>query len=96
MKLNNEIVVLDLEATAGTDEDGYQTNNDIIDIGAVLLDTKLVIVDRFEALVRPQEPISAFITELTGISNEMVLEAPDFGAVGPAFEAWIRAHAPNI
>ncbi|TFV00908.1 3'-5' exonuclease, partial [Bacillus stratosphericus] len=34
--------------------------------------------ERYERLVNPQRSVSAFITRLTGISNEMVTAAPAF------------------
>jgi inhibitor of KinA sporulation pathway (predicted exonuclease) len=53
MKLNNDLLVIDLETTSGRDEDGNQTNNDIIQIGAVLLDRELKFVGCFDSLVKP-------------------------------------------
>jgi len=89
-KLTNPLLILDLEATAGTDEKGFQTNNFIIDIGAVLLDTQLQELGQFSRLVKPGEEISEFITQLTGISNEMVREEPEFSQVGRDFHNWIK------
>lgn len=78
MKLNNDLIVLDLETTAGQDEHGNQTNNDIIQIGAVLLDRNLNFVQSFGSLVKPREPVSQFITELTGITDEAAQAARPF------------------
>ena len=74
-KLNEYVpdyVVFDLETT-GTSP----TTEEIIEISAVKVkDNK--IVDEFTTLVKPGKIISPFITELTGISNEMVENAPVF------------------
>ncbi|MEX2596458.1 MAG: exonuclease domain-containing protein [Salibacteraceae bacterium] len=48
------------------------------------------ITDRFETLINPNVLIPGKITELTGISNEMVQEAPLFHEV--AKEIWERTH----
>jgi DNA polymerase III epsilon subunit-like protein len=100
MKLHNELVVFDLEATSTQEESGdrppVQTNNFIIEIGAVFLNRELQLVDTFEHLVRPEEPISPFITELTGIAPAMCDSQPLWKDVAPRFEEWVRRHADNI
>jgi DNA polymerase-3 subunit epsilon len=66
----NDYVSFDLETT------GFSPCHDeIIDIGAVRVHNGK-IVDEFQSLVKPKNPINNFITELTGISNEMVSNAP--------------------
>lgn len=47
------------------------------------------VVDEFQTLVNPQMPIPSFITQLTGISNEMVSEAPVFADVAHMFLEFI-------
>src|SRR6185369_16257655 len=95
-KLHNPIVVIDLEATAGQDESGRQTNNCIIDLGAVYLDETLEEKGTFEALVKPTEPVTPFITELTGISPEMVENQPGFAEVGERFSSWVKSLSGNL
>ena len=64
--------VLDVETT------GLSANsNHIIEIGIVKV-KNLKIVDRFETLINPGTTIPSFITQLTGISNEDVFDAPYF------------------
>jgi DNA polymerase III subunit epsilon len=69
-----EIVVFDLETTGF-----YPTNGDeIISFGAVLLKGEELVVERsFYSLVNPKRKVPKHISELTGISNEMVQDAPD-------------------
>lgn len=100
MKLNNDLVVFDLEATSNreTADDcpEEQTNDFIIDIGAVLLSRELEIIDRFESLVCPEEPLTPFITGLTGITQAMVGQAPKWDVVAGRFEEWLKQRVRNI
>lgn len=95
-KLQNPLVVLDLEATAGQDAQGFQTNDYIIDLGAVYLDEELVSKGSFSHLVRPEQPINEFIQKLTGITPAMVSDEPLFSQVGGDFTAWVASLAGNV
>lgn len=78
-----EFVVFDIEST------GLNPHQcELIEIGAVRL-RNLEVVDTFQELIKPKEPISAFITELTGISNEMVAGARSAEQVLPEFYQFI-------
>ena len=68
-------VVVDVETTGGK-----QPQHRITEIGAV----KIIngeIIDKWSSLINPQRHISSFITKLTGISNDMVKDAPLFSEV---------------
>jgi DNA polymerase-3 subunit epsilon len=69
-----EVVVFDLETTGF-----YPTNGDeIISFGAVMFrGGELVESESFYSLVNPKRKIPKAIIELTGITNEMVEDAPD-------------------
>ncbi|MEY4766026.1 MAG: hypothetical protein RI907_2699 [Pseudomonadota bacterium] len=54
----------------------------ITEVGIVLWEEGRV-VERWSALVNPETPIPAFIQKLTGISDEMVAEAPLFETLAP-------------
>ncbi len=64
------IVAVDIETT-GLDA----VRNEIIEIGAVRFNGRRVS-DEWSALIKPRRPIPQQITQLTGISNEMVAYAP--------------------
>lgn len=49
----------------------------ITEIAVYVFDGKKVI-DEFVSLVNPERPVPYFITRLTGISNEMLVDAPKF------------------
>lgn len=52
----------------------------IIDIGIIRVEQG-VVVKRYETLVNPGEPIPRIITRLTGITDEIVKDAPSFSDV---------------
>ncbi len=68
--LPEDYVVIDLETTGLNPE-----KDEIIEIGAVRV-RQLMITDTFSTLVYPQKGIDPFITRLTGITPEMVSDAP--------------------
>jgi DNA polymerase-3 subunit alpha (Gram-positive type) len=70
-----EFVVFDLETT-GT----KLPPNRITEIGAYRVRNGRVL-DKFQTLVNPELPIPRFITQLTGIDDEMVRDAPVFSDV---------------
>lgn len=67
---DDEFVVFDIETTGLSQE-----LCEIIEIGAVRVREGRVL-DRFQAFAKPKTPISYEITKLTGITNDMVTEAP--------------------
>jgi ATP-dependent DNA helicase DinG len=69
------IIAFDLETT-GLDP---QTDT-IIEIGAVRFNGRRV-EGEFNTLINPGRPIPPFITQLTGITDQMVREAPPIRAV---------------
>ena len=72
-----DFVVVDVEAT------GAKTPpNRLIELGAYRIRGGR-IVDKFLSLVNPEIPIPRFVATLTGISNDMVRNAPVFAEVAP-------------
>ncbi len=76
---DDPFVVFDLETTGFSPE-----KNKIIELGAVRVE-HAEIIDHFSTFVNPGIPIPFDITKLTGIRDEMVLEAPTIDAVLPEF-----------
>ncbi|NVM62858.1 DNA polymerase-3 subunit epsilon [Mucilaginibacter sp. SG538B] len=64
--------IVDIETTGG-----HASANGITEIAVCIHDGKKV-VKRFETLVNPQREIPIYISALTGITNEMVKDAPPF------------------
>lgn len=71
-------VVLDLETSGASPQSGCA----ITEIGAVKVCGGEVI-GTFETFINPGTPISHFITELTGITDEMLADAPTIQAILP-------------
>ncbi|MDR2549203.1 MAG: 3'-5' exonuclease [Desulfobulbus sp.] len=82
--LQSAVIVLDFETTGHSPAFGDRP----IEVGAVRLENG-TMVDRFQALMNPGFTISWFIESLTGISNELVREAPDCEEVMTRFADWI-------
>ncbi|MEG0369611.1 MAG: PolC-type DNA polymerase III, partial [Hungatella sp.] len=86
-------VVFDIETT------GFSPlKNKIIEIGAVKV-TGGIIVDRYSTFVNPDVPIPFQIEKLTGINDNMVLQAPKIDQILPEFlafgegAAWVAHNA---
>jgi DNA polymerase-3 subunit epsilon len=69
--------IIDIETCGGKFE---HRKGAIIDI-CVLIHDGLQVVDKFSTLVNPQCYISPFYTKLSGITNEMVTDAPTFAEI---------------
>ena len=81
--LDDMYVVFDLETT------GFSPIKDrIIEIGAVKVEHG-VITDKFSTFVNPKVPIPFQITQLTSITDQMVMGAPDIETVLPQFLEFI-------
>lgn len=77
-----EFTVVDVETTGWAPEDA-----DITEIGAVRVHGGTVIAE-FGSLVNPGTPVPEAITELTGISDQMLTTAPPVAAVLPRLLAF--------
>ena len=85
--LDDSYVVFDLETT------GFSSKNDkIIEIGAVKIQNGK-IVDRFSEFVNPEKSIPYKITELTGISDDMVKDAETIETLLPKFLEFCKGSA---
>lgn len=82
----DEYVVLDIETT------GLNAKfNEIIELSALRIKNGTV-EDEFNSLVRPKGSISSYITQLTGITREMTLGAPDIKDAIKDFNEFCSGH----
>ncbi|HLN99694.1 MAG TPA: exonuclease domain-containing protein [Pyrinomonadaceae bacterium] len=79
-----DFVVVDIEATGAK-----MPPNRIIEIGAYRIRSGR-IVDNFVTLVNPEISIPRFVMALTGITNEMVKQAPLFSEVAPRWLEFVE------
>jgi DNA polymerase-3 subunit epsilon len=83
LKLFDNFVVLDFETT-GLDP----IYDEIIEVGAIRVSNG-IIDSEFSTLVKPDGKISSFVTDLTGITNKMVTDAPKIQDVLPSLLKFI-------
>lgn len=62
--------------------------NELIEISAIKYE-KNKKIDTYTTLIKPKEPIPYYITKITGISNQMVKDAPDVEEVMPKLREFI-------
>jgi len=90
-------VVMDMEMCSVPREnrtDAYWWKNEIIQIGAVLMDNSYTVVDEFKTFVRPEYGvIDTFIENLTGITQSDVANAPCAAEALLNFTAWLPTDA---
>lgn len=82
--LQEEWVVVDVETTGGSPEHGHR----VTEIAAVRVSGGEVR-DSFSTLVNPERRIPGMITSLTGITDEMVREAPRFHEIADRLRAFV-------
>ncbi len=84
-------VIVDLETTGGAPFGG----SEITEFGAIKVCGGEVISE-FTTFVKPEGSVPVFITELTGITDEMLLDAPDIYEVLPQFFEWCGSEAETV
>jgi len=87
MSRADTVIVLDFETTGLSPDMGDRA----IEIGAVRLE-RGVVTERFQELMNPGQRISAFIEDYTGITNEMLRDAPSCSSVMKQFADFIEGH----
>ncbi|MEE1885584.1 exonuclease domain-containing protein [Pedobacter flavus] len=69
--------IVDIETTGG-----HPSINRITEISIIIHNGEKV-VEKFSSLINPLKPIPIYITALTGINDEMVVNAPKFHEIAP-------------
>lgn len=76
--------VVDIETTGG-----FAAGNGITEI-SILVHNGVEVISVYDTLINPEQEIPSYIESLTGISNEMVLDAPVFGDVAAEIYALLH------
>jgi DNA polymerase III epsilon subunit family exonuclease len=84
-------VILDLETSGAAPSTGAA----ITEIGAVKVRGG-EIIGEFQTFVNPQHGLSDFITSLTGITDEMLADAPKIKSVLPGFFEFLGSHKETV
>ena len=79
---SGDFVSIDVETT------GFYPGDEIVDLAAVRFRSGEV-VDKFESLINPQIPIPACVTEIHGITDSDVADAPVVDDIFPSFLEFI-------
>lgn len=89
----SKYVIVDLEmcnVSKNINRDVYNWRSELIQIGAVLIDESLEIVDEFMSYVSPKYgAVDSYIQRLTGISREDVQGAPNIKEALENFVNWL-------
>ena len=99
-----EYVVFDLEFNQGFDKTLNKTVSnercpfEIIQIGAIKLDSHFNIIDTFNSYVKPQlyKSIHPFVGKMTGIKSEDVMDAPSFPQVYKEFKKFVSTKKNTV
>ena len=81
----NSLIILDFETTGLSPNNGDRA----IEIGAVKLENG-VVTERFQELMYPGRPVSHFIADYTGITNDMLSDAAPCDEVMARFSDFIQ------
>ena len=84
-------VILDLETSGAAPSTGAG----ITEIGAVKVRGG-EIIGEFQTFVNPQHGLSDFITSLTGITDDMLADAPKIKSVIPDFFEFLGSHKETV
>ncbi len=76
--------IVDIETTGG-----YAENHRVTEI-AIYHHDGMQITDRFQTLINPGRRVPYFITGLTGITTDMVREAPSFEDIATEIHGWLK------
>jgi inhibitor of KinA sporulation pathway (predicted exonuclease) len=90
---NRHYLIIDLEATCSDTGEVPRGEMEIIEIGAVVMDSKTFEIEsEFQSFIRPvRHPVlTGFCTELTGIKQDQVVVAPAFTAIIAKMKHWMN------
>src|SRR5262245_21934625 len=96
---NDYYLIVDLEATGSNDVVLPRHEMEIIEIGAVMQNARTFEIEsEFQTFVRPvrHAELTAFCTELTGITQENVAGAPPYAEAIESMKQWMYAFNDSL
>ena len=96
--MNYIIVDFEMNPVSGEHKEERQICRcEIIEIGAVIMDESFVVMGEFKTLVKPQYNASIYkrYETLTGISTQMVHDAPTFATAYEMFVNWCESYGSD-
>lgn len=79
------LVVLDVETTGL-----YPAKNEVVEIAAIKFDAGMNPTACFATLCRPKKPIPTEVSEINGITDDMVEDKPNFHEIAPALSQFLE------
>lgn len=89
--IDTTFVVIDLETTGGAPHLGAA----ITEIGAVKIRAGEVLQE-FNSFVNPEHPVPSYITDLTGITDEMLFGAPTASQIFPSLMEFLGEEQSTV
>ncbi|MBQ2391338.1 MAG: exonuclease domain-containing protein [Clostridia bacterium] len=85
-------IIFDLEWNSAEDKKNKRFVNEIIEIGAVMLDSRFCEISSFSQVIKPSlsTKLNKYVKNLTHISEEELSTAPKFSQVIAEFSAWCK------
>ena len=83
--MTQRYVVVDLETTGNSVKKGGK----IIQFAAVVVENDS-IVDEFSTFINPEQTLTPFIEDLTGITDKQLQQAPKFSEVAPTIVEYLK------
>jgi inhibitor of KinA sporulation pathway (predicted exonuclease) len=100
MRITNDYyLIVDLEATCSNDGSVPRHEMEIIEIGAVMQSSRTFESEsEFQTFIRPvrHARLTDFCTELTGITQEDIADAPSFREALEAMKQWMYAFDDSL
>lgn len=89
MRLSYDLIIIDVEFN--------QPSGKLLELGAVkLLRDGGIHPSSFSRLIQINEPISSYITNLTGIEETAMITASPLSEVLSSFQAWVHTDTKNV
>ena len=88
--MNHIVIDLEMNKIVRQCRDAYKLSSELIEIGAVKMNSKFEVIDTYQTYVSPDYgSMDERIIELTGITDDKLVGAPKFAEAMDDFAEWI-------